>query len=360
MFPTSKSEAEQMFWQTPELVQGLLPFLDLDSTLRLAQAHEKTQSILQGSRAWRNLIKRNSPLDEQDKVKHLVTILKLMEDTESNMLDLQDTICEANPSIHQGESVQISCPRHPDSHSTSVEGFLLLENVEGAFGTTEQTIENIRLDFVVDTVDGPLLSALASRLSRQQQKLTTFNIGTIELTSKKAAEDFKILMQASSAMTIQLIRLDGANLGTEGFGWVAEGPQSHPGLLLESVYISKSTLERGKLDDLRVLWDALRPDGFLVVEVATWRMLEERLEKGDGEAAWTRLCQIRDEPAAYWIKERMRFEVMLMIEAEGWDVQDEEDDDEEVEEEEEDEEEELGDEDEEQGVEGQGDESQDV
>ena len=180
-----------MFWQTPELLQGLLPFLDLESTLRLAQAHEKTRSILQGSRAWRNLIKRNSPLDQPDKVKHLVAILKLMEDTESNMLDLQDVICEANPSIYQGESVQISCPSHPDSHPTSVEGFLLLEKVEGAFGTTEQTIENIRLDFVVDTLDGPSLSALASRLSRQQQKLTTFNIGTIELTSKKAAEDLR-------------------------------------------------------------------------------------------------------------------------------------------------------------------------
>ena len=211
-----------------------------------------------------------------------------------------------------------------------------MDKVEVAFGTTEQTVDNMRLGIF----DGPLLSALASWLSRQQQKLTAFNIATIELTNKKAAEDFKILMQASSAMTIQLIRLDGANLGTEGFGWVAEGPQSQPGLLLESVYISKSTLERGKPEDLRVLWDALiRPDGFLVVEVGR---LEERLETGGGETAWTRLCQIRDEPAAYWIKERMRFEVMLMIEAEGWDVQEEEDEDEEVEEEEEEEEGELG------------------
>ena len=150
---------------------------------------------------------------------HLVGILKLMEDIKTNMLDLLDQICEANPVCWLWPTT-LNCPRHPDSHSISTKGFLLLEEVEGAFGTTEQTIENIRLDFVVDTLDGPSLSALASRLSRQQQKLTTFNIGTIELTSKKAAEDFKILMQASSAMTIQLIRLDGANLGTEGFGWV--------------------------------------------------------------------------------------------------------------------------------------------
>ena len=124
---------------------------------------------------------------------------------------------------------------------------------------------------------------------------------------------------------------------------MAEGLQSHTGLL-ESAYISKSTLERGKLEDLRVLWDALRPDGFLVVEVTSgWGDFEERLEKGDGETAWTRLCQIRDEPAHYWIEDMVRFEeMMLMMEAEGWDVQEEEDKDEEVEEEEEEEEGELG------------------
>ena len=97
MFPSGKVEAEQKFWQTAELVQGLLPYLDLESTLRLAHTHQKTQSILQGSRVWTNLIKRSSPLHQLDKVEHLVDILKLLEDTESNMLDLLDTICEANP-----------------------------------------------------------------------------------------------------------------------------------------------------------------------------------------------------------------------------------------------------------------------
>ena len=111
------------------------------------------------------------------------------------------------------------------------------------------------------------------------------------LPSKQAAEDFKILMQASSPLmtAIQLNRLDGLDFGTEGFGLVAEGLQSHPSLL-ESAYISKSKGKgRGKKEDLRIVWDALRPNGFLVVKVG---ILEERLEKDGGEAAWTRLCQI--------------------------------------------------------------------
>ena len=54
-----KSEAAKKFWETPELVDKfLLPFLDLESTLHLAQVHELTRDILQGSFAWNQLIRR--------------------------------------------------------------------------------------------------------------------------------------------------------------------------------------------------------------------------------------------------------------------------------------------------------------
>ena len=90
-----KNEAECKFWQTPELIEELLPNLDPESTLRLAQAHERTRNILEGSRVWKNLIKRSSPLHLRDdlfSVCHFVAILKLMKDTKANMLDLLDAI----------------------------------------------------------------------------------------------------------------------------------------------------------------------------------------------------------------------------------------------------------------------------
>ena len=64
-----------------------------------------------------------------------------------------------------------------------------------------------------------------------------------------------------------------------------------------------------------------------------WRRLDERLENGGGEAAWTRLYQI-GENARYWISERIR------IEQGG-------------------EEDEVGEKDEEEGIEVQGDEAED-
>ena len=58
------SEAEQMFWQTPELIEGLLLHLDPAATLQLAQTHERTQNILQGTRVWNNLINDEDEMEE--------------------------------------------------------------------------------------------------------------------------------------------------------------------------------------------------------------------------------------------------------------------------------------------------------
>ena len=73
MFPVGKSEAEQKFWRTPELIEQLLVHLCPESTLRLGQANQMTRDILQGSIAWNNLIKRCSPLNDNrmDMMTHL-------------------------------------------------------------------------------------------------------------------------------------------------------------------------------------------------------------------------------------------------------------------------------------------------
>ena len=170
MFPliakAGKSEAEEKFWQLPELIEELLKFLDLESTLQLARAHERTRNILQGRKAWNNLLKRSS-LNAWSDLKPLVAILKLMKDTKSNLLDLLEAICEEHPSLENDNpffdgSVQVRCPRHEGFHSISGRGFFLLEQVEKAFGTTELTVEAIALD----TGDTWILQSVVSRLTR--------------------------------------------------------------------------------------------------------------------------------------------------------------------------------------------------
>ena len=54
-----ENEAMQKFLETPVLLEKLLPYLDLGSTLTLAQSHQMTRHTLQDSLAWNKLIRRN-------------------------------------------------------------------------------------------------------------------------------------------------------------------------------------------------------------------------------------------------------------------------------------------------------------
>ena len=51
------SEAEKKVWGCPELLESLLLFLDPDSLICLAKAHEPTSSVL-GKSVWSKLIKQ--------------------------------------------------------------------------------------------------------------------------------------------------------------------------------------------------------------------------------------------------------------------------------------------------------------
>ena len=131
----------QKFLESPELLEKLLLYLDLDSTLTLAKTHEVTRHILQGSLAWNKLIRRNAPLDELVKAQKLGQILKLMKEPKSNMLDLLDVICAGRflrASAHLYPSVLLGCPRHLDSpHWVTFGNLQLLEQVEVAFDRRE-------------------------------------------------------------------------------------------------------------------------------------------------------------------------------------------------------------------------------
>ena len=98
------SAAEKKFWEMPELVDRLHLDLDIRSTLCLAQVHDLTQKILQGSHAWNKLIRRSclfnqstTSKEKMDVVKDLAAILKLMKDSKANMVDLLDTIGKSSP-----------------------------------------------------------------------------------------------------------------------------------------------------------------------------------------------------------------------------------------------------------------------
>ena len=202
-----ENKAGQKFWGTPELVEKILPFLDLTSTLSLVQSKVMSRKILQGGIVWNRLIRRSSPLDELAVVAKLVQILKLMKEPTTLMLDLLDLICESRVGdrmINLFGTVQMSCPRHPNSHLVRLSDFRLLEEVEGAFGTAEQTVEAVNADHQF----GPFPEfALSSRLSRQQEKMATFSGIVYSISSKESAEAFKNIVAACHEFSILTLQV---------------------------------------------------------------------------------------------------------------------------------------------------------
>ena len=286
--PTQRN-AEQKFWQNPELVEGFLRFLDPAATLQLALAHKKTRSILQGSWAWKCLVKRNSPLAEQD-VDHLVAIMKLKKDARNHILDVFHSICETSiPPRFGYKFLQMDCPYHSEGHSVSLAVFQLLEKVEAAFGTTLLTVEDLHLA----QCDRRILSILGSRFARQQKMVSSSNIGFITLDTKMDIENLVVLVQASSLTTIRYLDISPPCLGGDGWRLLAEGLQN---VSLGEVHAQKRDLESGSWNDLRVLWKALGHNGH------DRRSLY--FAKDEGAASWIRLCQIMDLTEGYWLQQQ--------------------------------------------------------
>ena len=146
---SDKTEAERKFWGSPELVDTLLPFLDVKSILCLAECHQLTLKTLQGTSVWKKLVKRTCPetvqivrahpLDhdyslgvrerlapERLQLVHLVGILKMVEDPKAHLKALLDLVCERFPPYQDGprlqtDDIELLEGRRADTSSRSTE-----------------------------------------------------------------------------------------------------------------------------------------------------------------------------------------------------------------------------------------------
>ena len=138
--------------------------------------------------------------------------------------------------------------------------FLLLEAVEGSLGTAVQVVEEI-----VSTskpLKEPILCSLASRLSRQQKKITLFDCLTVHVDNIESAEAFKTLMEATSDYSILCTGLEVAQpIGDEGWKLLAEAKKASPKLLLNNLTVVKDNLHEANIEDFKVMWHALIQGG---------------------------------------------------------------------------------------------------
>ena len=330
MEAAEQSEAEIKFWKTPEMLENLFSRLDLKSTLNLARVMEKES--LQGgmtSKVWNKLIRDSCPRDEEGRLfdvfsvdrdslhtihrrlqlqeatvamKNLATILKLMKQPKDLLLDLLDVICERLlPYGPYGalNQLQVACPRHPDPHNISPVGLLLLEEVETVLGTTEQWIQSMEVGYLTDSI----ISAIGSRMARQQEPVTSIRLRhRVKIETERGARAFHTLMSGQVEQVGPIRLVVPGSLGGAGWEAVAEAMKQQPGLV-ERIRTSKPSLEEGKKEDIKDIWDTEGLAGFDLCQTAAgvvrrcvpevevtkpqddWDMLEKILDMNQAELA---------------------------------------------------------------------------
>ena len=313
-------EAMEKFWETPELVEMLLPFLDAKTILKLAQSHLLNIQILQGSLVWNKLIRRTVPSDQnllelpwlqregpvltrKFKLAPLIQILKMMKDQKPSELDLLNLICERYPS-RPSEVVTLSCSSN-QTKLVSPLGFLLLEEVEGALGSTEQWIERIHIDqpTYVTLLEEHWLSPLSSRVSRQQEMVQLIEMDTIDVSyGSGCLDDFLNLVDHCHTIRVQQVRVNDPlddwpklrrTLSSSKVSLICFNP-ARDRMLGRHIMRTDQLTAPAQREDLRAIWD-LTADHW---EVYTW-ISDERygstyFYKEMGEADWKRFEQLLD------------------------------------------------------------------
>ena len=308
------SDAERKFWLTPELVEMLLLYLNSDSAAGLATLYPLVAQLYQRESVWKNLVRKSICVYQdlqpetfeqlRGRVQDLVKILEEMDCPKPLLLELLDAICKITPSAEGSAELKIKlkCPRHI-SHSVSVRGFLLLEQVEQNFGTAELQVEEIRSDSLgmppLGELVDPLFSALSSRASRQRiDRLFTVLFFCF---TRDQAETFHALLQNCQSVHVSKLIIY-AGVGQEGWSAIAKGVRLHPlGFTLRT---RRDAMLESTREDLRTIWDAqadgdfgewvvLAPPGIRVSRYPGYKV-DLRLAPGR-EQDWAKLQQLLDE-----------------------------------------------------------------
>ena len=308
-----EADAAMKVFGTPELVEKLLLFLDTTSTVQLAQSEIScVVKLLKNNPAlWKKIVERTFPGDfklglyevdyynrvresfEEKRVKvvGLVSILKMMDKPNSHISQLLEVICEKSPQGFGVQSIQIgNCLSHGSSYSVSPLGFLLLEQIEAAFGLASEvtSIDLLRLD-------EPLMSALAQRVLRQEQKVAKMKTVKVMLETKESIESLLALVQTSvevelgtnlrGDLTVQLMGLlEVYGGGVDGWAVLAKALSlTH---FTGWVTAPEEMMREGRIEDLRTVWEALDGKWIWVMKGVFdkrvygemgWKALEQRL-----------------------------------------------------------------------------------
>ena len=279
----SATEARELVLQIPELHEHMLSFFDAYSIASLASVHQPTTNVLQERNILDGEVIRRSKLplstlnedtleQQRQGIRLLVNLLLKLENGRDLMIDLLHVICENCPGVDQTNRVRVS---YHGTHWVSPLGLVLLEEAEGLFASSLFRIREIQVRNLKDF----LLTALGSRLARQEEAVETLRLGrraedavVVECKNTSHTRAFLTLMQKCSFVG-QLgnsyieIHIFGS-IHAEGWTQLAEVTRlaidkGQHGFL--TIKTSKHVLQEARLEDLRAIWDLQEHLGWLVL-----------------------------------------------------------------------------------------------
>ena len=280
---SAPDSAAEKFLRIPELVEKQISFLDINSISSLAEVQPMVIKILQRDKIWNNLIRRScqrwkivncteedfEETFEQNRIEiaNLVKMLKKMEDPNLILSDLLHGIIHEE--TNQGITVvQLNCPQcpqaaeQPSSHKAWEWHFLLLEEVEAAFGSAVQEIETVKMNPQQGKRFGmrqAWLLAVSSRARRQQTRVALLDLNKFSCKDLLEAKAFHTLAENCQVMKLRDLRIAG-EIGTEGWAALAEALRLHPNCYFWSIEVAKHVMLRGRREDLRMIWEHLFND----------------------------------------------------------------------------------------------------
>ena len=289
----------ERFLNLPELIERLVSFLDARSTLCLLRSRvmdKETREKSFSSKAWNQLIRRTPRMVggmwedgmlQKEGVRDLVKILKLMqlEEPHTFMLPLLDQICESSPDVPD-EHIAIRCRCHTEPHIVSWGAFLLLEEVEGAFGTAEQSIQSV---FKVSVAPDGLLRAITSRMLRQRETVTSFNDVYIAIRNADDVQEFATVMKAEEVSLRSIEISTEGKLGEEAWEKLAAAVRSNPNVVMRNTCMGREELAEERRESIMGIWDATTTS--FLVELDEPFLSVDKSEY-DRDGAWKRLLQI--------------------------------------------------------------------
>ena len=248
----------------------------------------------------------------------LVEILKSAEGTLDLFRDLLDLICKRFPPEDRsgdGEGWYLRAGLTTPKTGwifVSHYGFQLLEAAEAEMGSTEQTFNWIETKDLKD----PLLSAVASRLTRQGDNVDIHNVDIhpkvlvrshILCGGEESALAISSLMQHCRRLNLRSLKV-AKDIGTEGWAALRRALSSKQHHVPHLDVGFKIYLASARREDVRAIWECVSH---------SWEFSGENvvLEGEDGgEEGWRTLEQFLDLTKAEWI-EVMREAVMAQLQA---------------------------------------------